>query len=138
MPAGGNPAPELFPAKEFSDILADILAKKPTEALQYGVTEGYAPLVNHSREAELVLDIARELYGNVHVITKDAPSMGGEDFSYFIEETPGAFYHIGCTSADRMPAPPLHNKNFAPNEECIRQGIEMQAAIVLRETGTEI
>ena len=26
--AGGNPAPELFPAKEFSDILADILAKK--------------------------------------------------------------------------------------------------------------
>ena len=48
--AGGNPAPELFPAKEFSDILADILAKKPTEALQYGVTEGYAPLRAYVRK----------------------------------------------------------------------------------------
>lgn len=102
------------------------------------VVDGYAPLVNHAHEAGLVLDIARELYGNMHVIVKDAPSMGGEDFSYFIEETPGAFYHIGCASPDKMPAPPLHNKNFAPDEECIRQGIEMQTAIVLKETGTEI
>lgn len=102
------------------------------------VIDGYAPLVNHPREAELVLDIARELYGNMHVIVKDAPSMGGEDFSYFIEETPGAFYHIGCTAPDQMPGAPLHNKNFAPDEECIRQGIEMQTAIVLRETGTEL
>lgn len=102
------------------------------------VIDGYAPLVNHNKEAELVLDIARELYGNTNVIVKDAPSMGGEDFSYFIEETPGAFYHIGCTRPDKMPAAPLHNKDFAPDEECIRQGIEMQTAIVLKETGTEI
>ena len=102
------------------------------------IADGYAPLVNHTREAELVLEIARELYGSTNVIVKDAPSMGGEDFSYFIEETPGAFYHIGCTSPDKMPAAPLHNKDFAPDEECIRQGIEMQTAIVLRETGTEL
>ena len=31
--------------------------------------------------------------------------------------------------------PVLHNKNFAPDEECIRQGMEMQTAIVLKETG---
>lgn len=102
------------------------------------VIDGYAPLVNHDRETQLVLNLARELYGNVHVIDKDAPSMGGEDFSYFVEETPGAFYHIGCTPADKMPAPSLHNKGFCPDEECIRQGIEMQTAIVLTETGTEI
>lgn len=102
------------------------------------VVDGYAPLVNHERETNLVLDLARELYNNVHVIVKDAPSMGGEDFSYFIEDTPGAFYHIGCTSPDKMPAPPLHNRNFMVNEECIRQGMEMQTAIVLRETGTEL
>lgn len=102
------------------------------------VIDGYAPLVNHDREAHLVLDLARELYGNANVIEKEAPSMGGEDFSYFIEETPGAFYHIGCTPADKLPAPSLHNKNFVPDEECIRQGIEMQTAIVLTETGTEL
>ena len=102
------------------------------------VVDGYAPLVNHNENAELVLELARELYGNVHIILKDAPSMGGEDFSYFIEETPGAFYHIGCTAPDKMPGAPLHNKDFMPDEECIRQGMEMQIAIVLKETGTEL
>lgn len=45
--AGGNPAPELFPVKEFSEILTEILEKDPITALQYGVTEGYAPLVKY-------------------------------------------------------------------------------------------
>lgn len=102
------------------------------------IIDGYAPLVNHDHKAELVLETARELYGNTNVIVKDAPSMGGEDFSYFIEETPGAFYHIGCTAPDKMPGAPLHNKNFMPDEECIRQGIEMQTALVLKETGTKL
>lgn len=42
--AGGNPAPELFPAKEMADIAKDMLASHPTVALQYGITEGYQPL----------------------------------------------------------------------------------------------
>ena len=42
--AGGNPAPELFPNKELSAIAAELLEKEPVLSLQYGVTEGYAPL----------------------------------------------------------------------------------------------
>ena len=42
--AGGNPAPETFPSKELAAIAADLLEKDPVTALQYGVTEGYAPL----------------------------------------------------------------------------------------------
>lgn len=120
------------------DKIARSIAEGMGGTSKLTVIDGYAPLVNHTREAELVLDLARELYDNVHVIVKDAPSMGGEDFSYFIEDTPGAFYHIGCTAPNKMPAPPLHNRNFLPDEACIRQGMEMQTAIVLKETGTEL
>lgn len=120
------------------DKIARGIASGMGGSAKLAVIDGYAPLVNHDREAQLVLDLARDLYGKVHVIEKDTPSMGGEDFSYFIEDTPGAFYHLGCTPADKMPAPSLHNRNFMPDEECIRQGIEMQTAIVLTETGTEI
>ena len=102
------------------------------------IVEGYSPLVNHDREARLILNLATELFGEENVIHKDAPSMGGEDFSYFIEETPGAFYHVGCTPKDKMPGVPLHNPNFNPDEECIRQGLMMQTAIVLREMNMEI
>jgi len=42
--AGGNPAPELFPAAELSAIAADLLTHQPTLSLQYGITEGYTPL----------------------------------------------------------------------------------------------
>ena len=42
--AGGNPAPELFPAQELAEIAADVRAHEPVTALQYGVTEGYGPL----------------------------------------------------------------------------------------------
>ncbi len=42
--AGGAPDPNLFPKKEFAEIAKDILENQGNVALQYGVTEGYAPL----------------------------------------------------------------------------------------------
>lgn len=48
--AGGNPAPELFPNEELADIAAGLLRDKPVLSLQYGVTEGYAPLREAVRE----------------------------------------------------------------------------------------
>lgn len=45
--SAGNPAPEAFPVKEIAEISAKILAERPIDALQYGVTEGYVPLREH-------------------------------------------------------------------------------------------
>ena len=42
--SAGNPAPEAFPVKEVSEISARILSERPIDALQYSITEGYAPL----------------------------------------------------------------------------------------------
>ena len=42
--AAGNPSPESFPIPQIKEIADDILANDPITALQYGVTEGYAPL----------------------------------------------------------------------------------------------
>ncbi len=42
--AGGNPAPELFPAADLGDIATEYLHQEPVLSLQYGVTEGYTPL----------------------------------------------------------------------------------------------
>lgn len=44
--AGGNPAPETFPADALAEIAHDILKNNPDVALQYNVTEGYASLRN--------------------------------------------------------------------------------------------
>ncbi len=44
--AGGAPDPKLFPKEELAEIAADVLKNQGEVALQYGVTEGYAPLRN--------------------------------------------------------------------------------------------
>ena len=42
--AAGNPSPESFPVDDLARLSADIFAQNSSFALQYGVTDGYAPL----------------------------------------------------------------------------------------------
>lgn len=48
--AAGNPAPEAFPTEIIGRLSAEILAEEPINALQYSVTEGYAPLRERLKE----------------------------------------------------------------------------------------
>lgn len=43
--AGGNPSPDTFPKEAIKEIIEKVLTEKPDMCLQYGVTEGYAPLI---------------------------------------------------------------------------------------------
>lgn len=44
--AAGNPAPDAFPVSDVKEIINDLYENDPILALQYGVTEGYAPLIS--------------------------------------------------------------------------------------------
>ncbi len=55
--SAGNPAPDAFPVSDVKEITAKILEEEPILALQYGVTEGYDPLI-----AELA-KLAHKHYG---------------------------------------------------------------------------
>jgi 2-aminoadipate transaminase len=48
--AAGNPAPEAFPTDVIAKITADIMTKNPVAALQYSISEGYAPLRDWVKE----------------------------------------------------------------------------------------
>ena len=94
---------------------------------------GYAALINDPGEAARVLKLGAELLGGENALTRDDPSMGGEDFSYFVEKAPGAFWHLGCSAS--LPAPTLHSRDFAPDERCLPIGAAMQCALVLDRMG---
>ncbi len=47
---GGNPAPELFPLREFQEACRYVLEHEGPASLQYGVTEGYPPLKQYLLE----------------------------------------------------------------------------------------
>lgn len=95
------------------------------------IIPGYAALVNNEAEANRVKRVAGRLFGEENVVEKAAPSMGGEDFSFFSDCAPGAFFHVGCVKPEWMPAPPLHSKDFRIDEDCLTIGTLMHVALAL-------
>lgn len=96
--SAGNPAPDAFPAKEIAEISADLLNHHPVDALQYGLTEGYAPLRDYLKKymkdkygigsendrliitsgAQQVMDLAaKSLCNEGDVVICEAPSFIG-------------------------------------------------------------
>ncbi len=95
------------------------------------ITSGYAALVNDEQEAKRVMRVGTRLLGEDNVVNKTAPSMGGEDFSFFCDAAPGAFFHLGCVKPENMPAPLLHSRYFQLDEDCLTAGMMMHVALVL-------
>lgn len=114
-------------------IARNIAAGMGCEA-EVDVISGYAALVNNEHEALRVKRVAGRLFGEENIVEKAAPSMGGEDFSFFSDCAPGAFFHVGCVSPEWMPAPPLHSRDFRIDENSLTIGTLMHVTLALDET----
>ena len=97
------------------------------------VEEGYSALVNDRMHADRILKTAALLFGEKNAVIKDAPSMGGEDFSYFLDKAPGAFFHIGCSPDAEKPGAPLHSELFDPDENAMEIGILMEVMLAMEK-----
>lgn len=61
----------------------------------FNYEKGYPPLINHSEEAELVLQASENV---TEITTREEvlPVMGGEDFGYYLLEKPGTYFFTGA------------------------------------------
>ncbi len=120
-----------------SDALAYIEKQASLIAAAFGgsaemfVEHGYDALINDDRIVGIVLENAGQLLGRENLHQKEFPSLGVEDFSFFLEEAPGAFFHLGCGNRRKGMTAPLHSKEFELDERCIPIGVELQIANVL-------
>ena len=126
--------PELraFLKTRIREVCTGVAAANRAQA-EVEIIEGYAPLMNTPGEVERVLRLAGTLLGGENCRIRELPSMGGEDFSYFVEKAPGAFWHLGCS--ERLPAPSLHSKELVPDERCMAIGVAMECALVMDRMG---
>ena len=118
--------------KRIAEVVQGVTAALGCTA-DVNITSGYAALVNDDAEAKRAMRVGARLLGEENVVVKAAPSMGGEDFSFFCDEAPGAFFHLGCVKKENMPAPLLHSRDFRIDEECLTVGAMMHVALVLDE-----
>lgn len=76
-----------------------------TYNFRYG--KGYPAVINHEKETKLF----KEVLDSQGIKTElKKPQMGGEDFSYYVREVPGAFLFIGSSSGPSTSFPHHHPK----------------------------
>lgn len=95
----------------------------------------YPATINTEQEANFLADIASDLFGEERVVRNLIPSMGSEDFSFMLQQKPGAYFRLGQGGAEQGKL--LHNPNFDFNDEIIPMGSTMFAALVERSMPLE-
>lgn len=81
--------------------------------------EGCPPTINNSKMARLAKKAAIKTVGEEKCFTPN-PSMAGEDFPFFLEQTPGAYLWLGLGSECGS----LHHSRFDFNDAAIKTGIQ--------------
>ena len=93
--------------------------------------EGYKALINNNEVVDIIKENAIKLLGKENVEFKEFPSLGAEDFSYFMDVAKGAFFHLGCGNPAKGITLPIHTEHFDIDEECLKVGVRLQVENVM-------
>jgi hippurate hydrolase len=124
--------------RAFTDSVLDVLERRmKTVAMataqafdascDFAFHRNYPPLTNHRAETDFVRSVMSELVGPEGVVEFE-PTMGAEDFSYFLLEKPGAYFMIGNgdgthrTGGHAGGPCTLHNSSYDFNDELLPLG----------------
>lgn len=94
--------------------------------------EGYPALINNDEVVDILRETAGSILGDDKVQIKEFPSMGADDFSFFCEETKGAYYNLGCGNKAKGWIAPIHTGDFMVDEECIKIGVILQTKVLIK------
>jgi metal-dependent amidase/aminoacylase/carboxypeptidase family protein len=78
----------------------------------------------------LMANVAGSLLGTDRVQWIERPSMGGEDFAFFLEQVPGVMFRLG-SARDNILASGLHTPLFDIDERCLAIGAKLLATAVV-------
>ncbi|MEU6170887.1 M20 family metallopeptidase [Streptantibioticus parmotrematis] len=91
---------------------------------------GVPPVVNEQTSAELLRDAMVSRFGT-HAVEDTEQSLGGEDFSWYLEHVPGALARLGVRTPGDPAIRDLHRGDFDADENAIRVGVELFTATAL-------
>jgi amidohydrolase len=97
---------------------------------EFTFTRNYPPTINHARETEFARKVLSDLVG-AHNVKEFEPTMGAEDFSYFLLQKPGCYFVIGNGDGTHRAGGHgtgpcmLHNPSYDFNDELIPLGGSM-------------
>ena len=112
--------------------MKDIIAgteKMFSAKIELNYMDGYPPTVNDKKCAERVVNAVSKVINKKSF--KPYLSMGGEDFSYYLEKIPGCFFFVGSSPVDREPlSSPHHCSHFDIDEDSLLIGASSFVRII--------
>ena len=104
------------------------IAKANGGDVEFIYKPGYPPTINTKDESIFASEVAKNLVGDKNVITDVEPSMGGEDFSYFLNKKPGSYLYIG--QKDENHKAHLHTTKYDFNDNLLPIGVNFWVDLV--------
>lgn len=98
---------------------------------EYEYTELFPPLINDEKLAEDVYDSACRSLGKDKCVWGGAPTMAGEDFSYFSQNRPSVLFKLGCRNKSLGIVSLIHHSSFDIDENCLKTGVKVFVGFVL-------
>ncbi len=104
---------------------------------EFEFSRNYPPTINHSVETAFVREVMAEVVGQANVQAFE-PTMGAEDFSFFLQAKPGAYFVIGNGDGTHREGGHglgpcmLHNPSYDFNDQLIPLGATLWVKLVQR------
>jgi amidohydrolase len=120
--------------KETSVRLARELASAHGLTADVEYEDVYPVTINDGGEFEFTRQTVGEVFGEHRFVTAPNPLTGSEDFSYVLEQVPGAFVMIGACppETDALTAPFNHSAEAVFDDGIIPDGVALYAELALR------
>jgi amidohydrolase len=118
------------------------LIKKRLEEIVKGITEssggsytfqfneGYPAVINDEGCTEKLIRSAEKMIGSKNVIEMERPLMAGEDFAFYQQEFPGAFFFLGSGSEEADSKWSWHHPKYNIDEKVFLTGASLMAGLV--------
>ncbi len=111
-------------------MLAEGIEKVTGTRLDVSFRGGSPSVWNDERLTALVAANASDVLGAENVHSMSRPSMGSEDFAFYLEHVPGTMFRLGA-AGETVPWPGLHTPTFDIDERCLTVGAKILARSVV-------
>lgn len=108
--------------KHYADQVAAIYGA----AAEVDYIRGTQAVINDEYSAKLVQTTAAAAFGH-DVLYVEKPTMGGEDFSFYLDHAPGSFALVGSGNPDKDTEWAHHHGKFNIDEDALAVGAELYA-----------
>lgn len=88
----------------------------------------YPATVNDEKATKMMESVAKSMLGDAKVHNKLPPSMGAEDFSFFLTEVPGCYFWLGNGSTEGSCT--LHSPHYDFNDDILAVGASLWVNLV--------